>query len=338
MEIRNNVELKNYLTMRIGGISQYLAEIKNKEELLEALTFADKNHLRIFILGGGSNTLASDKGFAGLVVVNRMTRSSILKEDDESISICYGSGEVLDDIVLSSVQSGYTGIEAMSHIPGTLGGALVQNSGAYGQEIADVFEYMEVYDLKDHCFKTLYKEDCHFTYRHSIFRGREKGRYIIINAVLRLYKGFPKPPFYKQVQQVLDDQNVNEYTPEIIRNIVIDIRINKLPDVNVIPNSGSFFKNAVISEEKYFELKKSYPELKGFKSNGKYKISTGWLIEKAGLKGTYLYGMRVHDKNALILTNVDASGYEDLKRAREEIIDKVKEKFDIVIRQEVLEI
>lgn len=338
MEIKNNINLKDHLTMRLGGQAKYMVEINCKEDIKNAYQYAEDHGLKVFILGGGSNTLATDKGFDGLVMLMKIKGTEVIAEDEDSITFKIGAGEILDAIVKKSVEMHLTGIEAMSMIPGTIGAAPVQNVGAYGQDISQTFVSLEAYDTNTKSFVTLSKDDCQFSYRHSIFRGSAWGRYVIHHVTITLKKGNPTPPFYKQVQDTLTQDGITEYTPDIIRETVIKIRTHKLPDPEINPNCGSFFKNAIISKEKLASLQKDYPELKGFKvDEDHYKISTGWLIDKAGLKGHKLHQMKVHDRNALVLINDCATSYESLAEARDEIIQIVKDKFDITISQEVLE-
>jgi UDP-N-acetylmuramate dehydrogenase len=165
------------------------------------------------------------------------------------------------------------------------------------------------------------------------------GRYVILNITLRLYKTAPEPPFYKAVQDYFDTHNITIYTPQIIREAVVAIRTEKLPDPSVAPNAGSFFKNAIVEDWQLTDLKNQYSDIPTYDlADGRFKIPTGWLIEQAGFKGKALHGMRVHDKNALVLINESASSYADLAAARDEIMGAVRDKFRITIEQEPLEI
>lgn len=339
MKVLENQSLKNYLTMHLGGTARYLIDVFDKSDLIDAIAFAKNHQLKVFVLGGGSNTLANDQGFDGVVLHMRIKGHQLITEDDQHVVMRFGAGEIMDEVIHHAVKHHLSGMEAMSLIPGTIGAAPVQNVGAYGQDISQTFVELEAYDLQSNHFVTLNKDDCQFKYRQSIFRGKDWGRFVIVSVTVRFNKTLPKPPFYKQVQDTLDAKGITDYTPEIIRHTVIDIRRRKLPDPQRIPNSGSFFKNAIISKDKLKSLKTNYPELKSYQiSENQYKISTGWLIDQAGLKGKELYGMRVHDKNALVLTNVTASSYTSLAKAREEIISRVQDQFGITIAQEVLEI
>ncbi len=338
MDIRTDVSLKPYLTMQLGGNVHTMVDLYTNDDVVAVCTMARQQQAELFVLGGGSNTLAQDSGFAGIVARNRIPGFSVVAEDDKSTTITVGAGEVLDDIVAKTVASGLSGIEALSAIPGTAGAAPVQNVGAYGQEIADTLISLEAYDRQQECFVLLSAADCEFSYRHSIFRGREMGRYIITSITLRLRKGLPQPPFYQAVQDYLTTHAIAAPTPQDIRQAVMTIRANKLPDPAKLPNTGSFFKNAIISSEAFAQLQQYYPTVPHYAlADGRVKVPSGWLIEQAGLKGSVLHGMKVHDKNAVVLINQSATSYHDLAAAREEIIRTVEEKFGITIVQEPLE-
>lgn len=323
--------------MHIGGPSSMI-DIYTEEDLLEALTYARDTQKRIFVLGTGSNTLADDEGFDGIILHNCMKGVTICEEEDALI-LTVGAGEILDDICQLSVDLNVTGIEALSGIPGTMGAAPVQNVGAYGQEISDSLIKLTAYDMKQQKFVDLTKAECAFGYRHSIFRDCDWGRYFITSVTIRLRKEAPQPPFYQAVTHVLNERRITSYSPRIIRDIVMEIRENKLPDPDFIPNAGSFFKNAIITQAQLENIRRTHPDVPSYKVDEEtYKVPTGWLIDRAGLKGEILYGMKVHDKNALILTNVSADSYENLARARGYIVALVEKTFGVTIVQEVLEI
>src|SRR5690606_38981828 len=226
-----------------------------------------------------------------------------------------------------------------SSIPGTAGAAPVQNIGAYGQEISETLVSLEAYDIKSDQLVTLQNIDCNFSYRNSIFRSTAVGRYVITSITLQLSKNAPQPPFYQAVQDYLDSNGITFYTPQIIRDAVASIRKDKLPDPAEKPNAGSFFKNAIIEDWQLTDLKNSYPDIPVYDlPDGKFKVSTGWLIEQTGLKGQLLHGIRVHDKNALILINESAASYSQLEAAREQIRGAVRDTLRITIEQEPLEI
>lgn len=339
MQVYTNIPLKNYLTMKIGGNARFMTEVHSSQELVEVYRNAKKQNLPVFILGGGSNVIATDKGFNGIVIKIKIPGFEIISEDDSSTTLKIGAGENWDEIVDKTVQMNLSGIEAMSAIPGTAGAAPVQNTGAYGQEIADTLQSLEAYDSKNDTLVTLNNADCGFSYRNSIFRGKEYGRFVITSITLKLSKFIPQPPFYESLQKYLDEHSIKIYTQEIIRNAVIEIRKEKLPDPNVMPNTGSFFKNGIVEKWQLEDLHKINPNMPTYDmGNGTYKVPSGWLIEQTGLKGQVINGMRVYDKNALVLVNESAKSYSDLASARDEIIGQVRNKFRIQIEQEPLQI
>lgn len=339
MDIHTNIPLKNYTTMKLGGNARFMTEIHTPQEAAVVCRNARAQNLPIFVLGGGSNVIVHDEGFAGIVVRNRIPGFEVLSEDPSQAIVKIGAGENWDDIVKRTVDMNLSGIEAMSAIPGTTGAAPVQNVGAYGQEIADSLVSLEAYDIETDTFAELTNSECNFSYRNSIFRSTSAGRYVITSITIRLYKAAPQPPFYKAVQDYFDTHAITLFTPQAIRDAVIAIRADKLPDPTITPNTGSFFKNAIIEDWQLTDLKKDYPDVPTYDMpDGRFKVPTGWLIEQTGLKGKTLHGMRVHDKNALVLINESAASYSDLASARDEIIGAVRDQFRITIEQEPLEI
>src|SRR5690606_35092400 len=197
-----------------------------------------------------------------------------------------------------------------------------------GQEISETLLSLEAYDIEADQMVVLENADCNFSYRNSIFRSTAIGRYIITAVSFRLSKNAPQPPFYQAVQSYLDTSGITFFTPEIIRDAVMAIRKEKLPNPAERPNTGSFFKNAIIEDWQLNDLRQNYPDIPTYDlPDGKFKVPTGWLIEQAGLKGQLLHGMRVHDKNALVLINESAAGYADLASARDEIIGTIRDTF-----------
>lgn len=339
MEIHTNIPLKNYVTMRIGGNARFMADIHTPDDIGTLVKRAKSQNLPIYVLGGGSNTIVHDEGYNGIVLRNRIPGFEVIAETAQDVTIRIGAGENWDDVVKRTVDMGLSGIECLSGIPGTTGAAPVQNIGAYGQEVAETLVSLEAYDENTDQLVSLSNTDCGFAYRHSIFRGDSAGRYIITAIILRLYRASPQPPFYQGVQDYLDKNSITLYTAQVIRDAVLAIRKDKLPDPKERPNAGSFFKNAIVEAWQLTDLKEAYPDIPVYDmSEGTYKIPTGWLIENAGLKGALLHGMRVHDKNCLVLINESATGYADLSAARDEIISTVRDTFHIEISQEPLEI
>jgi len=339
MDIHTNIPLKNYVTMKIGGPARFMVEVHSPNEIPGLVHNAKEKSIPLFVLGGGSNLIVRDEGFSGLVMRIRIPGFEIIADDIYSTTIKIGAGENWDSVVKRTVDMRLSGIEAMSMIPGTTGAAPVQNVGAYGQEIADTLESLEAFDTTMETFVTLTNEQCGFSYRDSIFRSTEQNRYIITSLTLKLSKSVPTAPFYDSLQRYFDEHKINIFTQQIVRDAVIAIRSEKLPDPTITPNTGSFFKNALVEDWQLSDIRKSFPDVPTYEmGDGTYKIPTGWLIEQTGLKGQVLHGMKVHDKNALVLINESANGYADLAAAREEIIGAVRDKFRIQISQEPLEI
>lgn len=339
MEIHTNIPLKNFVTMRLGGNARFMADAHTPLEVAELVTRAKSQQLTLHVLGSGSNTVVHDEGFSGLILRPLIKGVEIVHENAGDITFKVGAGMIWDDFVKLTVDKNLIGIETLSGIPGTVGAAPIQNIGAYGQEVAETIISVDAYDTTTDTFVTLLSADCGFGYRDSTFRSNAIDRYVITHVTFRLYKGAPQPPFYKAVQDYLDQHNITIYTPQIIRDAVLDIRREKLPDPKERPNSGSFFKNAIVEQWQYTQLIADYPDMPSYEMAGeKRKIPTGWLIEKAGLKGQLLHGMRVHDKNALVLINESATSHADLAAARNEIISTVRDTFHVEIEQEPLEI
>lgn len=338
MIVRENVPIAALTTMRLGGNARYVLEVSSKDDIEEAFKFATERNLPIWMMGGGANTIGRDEGFPGVIVLNKLRGITVAHEDDKEMILCGMGGEVWDDFVKYACEQGYSGIEAMSLIPGTLGAAPVQNIGAYGQDIAQVIESVEAFDTVEKKFVELEKSEMGLGYRHTRFNfGPDAGRFWIIAVTVRLRKKQLEPPFYNSLQKYIDEHNVTDFAPMKVREIVCEIRNSKLPDPENVASAGSFFKNIMLSVDEVAAAEaKGIPVWKN--ENGSGKINSGWLIEQCGLKGKELYGFKVSDKASLVLINERAKSYADLERARNEIIAKVQEKFGYTLEQEPVEI
>lgn len=339
MKISENIPISNLTTMRLGGPARYVIEIEKPEEIPDAYNFAKEKNLPIFVLGYGANTIGHDEGFDGVIIVNRMKGISIDNHDTSSedhIRLKVMGGEYWDDVVEYACRKNLTGIEALSKIPGLTGAAPVQNIGAYGQEIADTLESIYVYDTKTGNFCTLTHDDLKFSYRKSLLNTTEKNRYFIISLTLILHEGQMPRPFYRSIEQYIAEHNLTDFSPQGVREIVSAIRKDKLPDPKEKASAGSFFKNIYLSETEAKDAEaKGYPVYHGKDGN---KINSGWLIENAGFAGKLLHGIRVSEKASLVLINESATSYEDLKKAREEIVDKVHDIYGYQLEQEPIEL
>ena len=337
MNIEENVNLTEYSTMALGGKASYLVHIKSKDELVQAVNFAKQKNLQVLMIGSGSNIVWSSQGFEGLVIVDNIKGVDFDFNDDGSCVVKVAAGEIWDSVVEQTVQQGLSGIEALSLVPGTAGATPVQNVGAYGQEIADTLVSVEAYDSQIDQFIIIDNKDCSFGYRTSRFKTLDHGRYYITSLMLKLKKTNPSPPFYRTLEAYLNEHNITEYTPEVIRGAVIDIRNSKLPDPKLVHNCGSFFANPIISIDQFSSLSQNYPDMPGWPSVGeKVKVSAAWLIEKAGFKDYHdeETGMATWSKQSLVLVNEHASSTEDLLSFKAKIVGSVKEKFNIELVQE----
>jgi UDP-N-acetylmuramate dehydrogenase len=338
MDIHTQMPLKNYTTMALGGPARFMADVHSTDDVAMIYQNAAAQNLPIFVLGGGSNVIARDEGFDGLVIRMRILGFDVIADELNATTIKIGAGEEWDSIVQRTVDMNLTGIEALSAIPGTAGAGPVQNVGAYGQEIADTLVSLIAYDTQQQAFVELQSAECGFSYRHSIFRGEQMGRYIITSITIKLSKSAPQPPFYDALQIYFDQHSITVFTVKDVRDAVIDIRTNKLPNPIEFPNTGSFFKNAIIENWQLDSLKQIDSNIPTFPMADRHtKIPTGWLIEQTGFKGKVLHGIKVHDKNTLVLINQSATNYRDLADARDEIIAAVRDKFNIQIEQEPME-
>jgi UDP-N-acetylmuramate dehydrogenase len=239
MQIQTNVALKGYSTMRIGGTAKALAIITTKDELLEAIAWAEEHKLPTLMVGSGSNVIWRDEGYDGLVLVNRITGFTERPEGKDDYIVTIGAGEPWDSVVARVVAKGMHGVETLSHIPGTTGAVPIQNVGAYYQDISDTLVNVEAYDTKTKKMVTLTKEECNLGYRTSRFKTTDRGRFFITAITLHLTHVDPEPPFYPSLQQYLDDHNITTFTPQVIRDAIIAIRSAKLPDPAVVANNGS---------------------------------------------------------------------------------------------------
>ena len=331
MKVKENVLISSLTTMRMGGAARFVIEIEKPEDIPEAYEFAWAYRLPTFVLGGGANTIGHDEGFNGAILMNKMYG---MQYKDGSLRAM--GGENWDNLVGYACGLGLTGIEALSKIPGTVGAAPVQNIGAYGQDISQVLENVEVFDTHDLSFKFLTREDLKFGYRKSILNTTEYGRYFVVAVTLRLMEGQMRRPFYQSLEKYIDDHGETDFSPASIRRMVSAIRDEKLPDPAKIASSGSFFKNIYVSDSDAEKMQeRGWPVYRGAGSN---KINAGWLIEQAGFAGKLLHGMRVNEKAALVLMNESAKGYKDLAAAREEIVSKVYDQFGYWLEQEPVEI
>ncbi len=337
MNIQENVSLAGHSTMRLGGMARYLVEVTTRIEVEEAVNWCIQHQVPPLMIGGGSNIVWRDEGFEGLVIVNKIRRFEDFAEDELNHYVTVGAGEDWNEVVARTVQAGLSGIEALSLIPGTCGATPVQNVGAYGQEIADVLVSVEAYDLHTRTLLNIPATDCAFGYRTSRFKTTDRSRFLITGITMHLYKQNPQPPFYRALDEYLSAHNITEFTPQIIRDAVIDIRSRKLPDPKLVANNGSFFANPIVDEGILLDIQASYPDVPHWPATeGRVKIPAAWLIEQAGFKDCHdaETGMGTWPSQPLVLVNEHAQSTADLLKFKQKIVDAVQQKFAITLEQE----
>lgn len=331
-----NINLRNYSTMRLGGKARYFTEVNSEGGVKKAVNWAKQKDVPFIVIGQGSNIVWRDEGFAGLIIANKIQGIEILADDSSSTTIRVGAGEIWDKAVAWSVNKNLSGIEFLSRIPGLAGAAPVQNIGAYGAEIADVLMEVAVYDTQTDSFETILAAGCDFAYRTSRFKTVDKGRFVILNIMLKLKKSKPQPPFYESLEKYFQEHDIHDFTLQTIRDAVTEIRKIKLPDPSVVNNNGSFFTNPIIDKSQFEKLQKQYPDAKGWPHGDKVKVAAGWLVETAGFKGVHdkETGMATWPAQALVLINEHAKNTADLLAFQQKVQSKVHEMFGVVLEQE----
>lgn len=334
MTVRENFNLKEYNTFNIGVCCRYFVESDSEEELLEFVREYEWEPGEILILGGGSNFLFTED-FEGTVFYPSMQGIEVIGEDEAQVLVKVGAGVVWDDFVAWAVEHGYGGVENLSFIPGHVGAAPVQNVGAYGMEAGETIEEVEAIDLAKACRVSLAAADCRFAYRNSIFKQEWKNKYLITRVVFRLSKSPSYRLDYGSVRAEIEKLG-GEVSLKNIRQAIIRIREAKLPDVKVLPNAGSFFKNPVVSALAAAELLKQFPEMPVYEvDEERKKLAAGWMIEQCGWKGKQLGKAGVHDKQALVLVNRGGADGTEISRLANEIKKSVFMKFGVWIEPEV---
>lgn len=331
--IKNNVVLAPYTTFKIGGIADYFVNINNESELVSTLDWAIENSIPTMVLGGGSNVVFADAGYRGLVI--RINNKGIKIEPTEAgMLVTVAAGEKWDKFVSQMVASNFSGLENLSGIPGKVGASPVQNIGAYGVEVGERIVSVYVYDMRTKKFFNLEKSECNFSYRHSIFKNND-GKNLIILAVTFLLDTTYKP--------ILDYPDIKKYfsginpTVKEIREVILEIRSQKFPDVKKNGTAGSFFKNPIVDKDHYHELKKVYPALPAYlHTNGSFKISAAWLIDKvAKYKGKTEGNVGTHDSQALVFVNYNHATAKELDQFAKRIHNLVFERTGIKLEREV---
>lgn len=332
MQIQENISLRPYNSFGIDARARYFTAFKDTEDLEETLNF--KPPTSNIILGGGSNILFT-KDFDGLVLKNEISGIALIHEDNEYVYVKAGAGENWHQFVLYCTSRNWAGLENLSLIPGNIGAAPMQNIGAYGVELENVFYCLDAFHLRERRIFTFSRNDCEFGYRNSVFKGRYKDQFAIVTVTFRLRK---KPVFntsYGAINDELEKMGVKELSIQAISQAVINIRSSKLPDPKEIGNAGSFFKNPEISLDKYQELQLEFPAIIVYPSGNKMKLAAAWLIEQCGWKGQRKGDAGCHERQALVLVNYGNAKGQEILDLSDEILQSVKKKFGVILEREV---
>ena len=335
MKIIENYPLLNLNTFGLDIKAKYFTSINTVNELIEIKKTNEFKDLELLVLGGGSNILFT-KDFDGLVILNNIKGKEIIVQNHHSVFLKIGAGENWHELVMYCVDKGWGGIENLSLIPGNTGTAPMQNIGAYGVEIKETFVELEALEILSGKIVKFNNSDCEFGYRESVFKNKMKNQYIILNITLELKKNPVFNVNYGDVKTILENQNIKNPSIKDVSNAIISIRRSKLPDPKKIGNSGSFFKNPIVSLKKLKLIKNKYPKIISFKINeNEFKIAAGWMIEIAGWKGKRFNNFGVHEKQALVLVNYGLANGMEIFNLSEKIILDIKDKFGITLEREV---
>ncbi len=335
MQFLENYSLRTLNTFGIEARARVFSAAAGMEELMTALEYAHDKNMGLFVLGGGSNILLlGNPDF--LVLKNNLLGIEVLEESEKLARVRVGGGVVWHDLVSHAVAKGWGGIENLSLIPGTVGAAPIQNIGAYGTEIKDVFESLEGVNIATGDIRHFSHADCRFGYRDSIFKQEEKGRWIITSVILQLRKTGEVNTSYGDIREVLRSAGIEHPGIADVSRAVIQIRRSKLPDPAEIGNAGSFFKNPEVPEAFFLGLKERFPAMPGYAAgSGEVKIPAGWLIESNGWKGYREGNVGVHSRQALVLVNYGGATGLEIRGLASRIQESVEEKYGIKLHPEV---
>lgn len=333
MKINTPQDLKNYNSFGISAKANWFAEVSGENELTDAMEYCKKLKVKPLILGGGTNMLLTEDVEA--VIFNQFKGLSF-EQDGQDILLIAKSGENWHQLVMESVNKGYWGLENLSLIPGSMGAAPMQNIGAYGTELIDVFEYLDAIDLNSGKRRRFGQKDCEFGYRSSVFKTHLKDQYFIEKVALRLKKNSKPKVDYWALKAYLTERGIVNPDVKAVSDAVIAIRQSKLPDPEVLGNAGSFFKNPVLEPPAFEAFREKFPDCKFFSTaEGHFKIPAGWLIEQRGWKGKRIGETGCHKDQALVLVNYGKATGEEIKAHAERVVADVQDYFGITLQAEV---
>ena len=329
MQIQTQVQLKPFNTLSLDAVASHYCKIQSIDDLTQALDFAKQQQLNILILSGGSNMLLPEQIHA-LVLHMDIQGIELLDADDQVQRLRVGAGQSWHDFVVWTTQQGFYGLQNLALIPGLVGASPVQNIGAYGVEVGEFIESVEVYDRENHTFSSIKAADCDFAYRHSIFKD-QPGRYIITHVIFSLLKQPELKLNYGDLKTAVGE----EQTPENLERQVIQIRQSKLPDPKEYPNVGSFFKNPVVDLQFFDQIAQQFPNLPHYpQPNNQVKMAAGWLIDQSGWKGKQLGSVGMFHKQALVLVNYANASLKDVRATYQAVQADVQEKFGVLLEPE----
>jgi len=334
LQIQENISLKPYNSFGIDVKASYFAEIFSEDDLKALFLDEVVRSQKLFIIGGGSNVLFT-QDYNGLII--KISIKGIKSEIiEDKVYVTAGAGEVWNDLVNYCVDHGFAGIENLSLIPGTVGASPIQNIGAYGVELKDVFESCAAFEIKTGKIKTFTYADCRFGYRESIFKGELKGQYIITSVTFRLSSAAKINTSYGAIETELQARGIENPNIADVSAAVSHIRVSKLPDPSTIGNAGSFFKNPVIDKHEFADVVAKHPDVVHYPTaDHKIKLAAGWLIEQCGWKGKIVGNTGTWKNQALVLVNHGSATGTEVYQFSEQIIDSVKSTFGVTLEREV---
>lgn len=334
MKILENISLKPFNTFGIDKKAAFFTTVSSIEELKDALSWANDHNLPVLILGGGSNILLTQE-VKGLVIKIEILGIQIIKETENEVFVEVGAGQSWHEWVQISIANNWAGIENLSLIPGTVGASPMQNIGAYGVELKDVFQSLKALNKKSLEVIDFSFDECEFGYRESVFKHQLKDQFVITSVTFRLQKQPKLNLDYGTIRVTLKEMGIHNPGIKEVSNAVIQIRKSKLPDPVEIGNAGSFFKNPTIDSTTFEKLLKRFPTLPNYPNENGIKIPAGWLIEQAGWKGKKIGNVGVHEKQALVLVNYGNGSGEEIKSLAQQIQNDILQKFGIDLHTEV---
>ena len=329
IQIQKQFQLKPYNTLSLNAVAAEYVQVHSTDELEEAITYAEQHQLNVLILSGGSNMLLPEQ-IQALVIHMHIPGIEHLAEDDLHYRVRVGAGENWHAFVQYTTTKQMYGLQNLALIPGLVGAAPVQNIGAYGVEVGEFIDYVEVYDRQHKVFSQIKAQDCAFSYRHSIFKD-DPNRYVITHVVFQLLKKPDLKISYGDLKAAMGD----DLSPENLQRQVIHIRQSKLPDPAEYPNAGSFFKNPIIQVSEYEQLSAKFPQIPHYpQANGSVKIAAGWLIDQSGWKGKQLGAVGMFHKQALVLVNYGDAKLQDVQATYRAVQQDVVQKFNVMLEPE----